>query len=215
MQALMPLLVVSVLLLVPLVPAAILYKVLTPASSRTGKGGSTAGGAFDGGNLGLPGMRLKFNVVGSTATYIVLLAISIFVYMRLDETATAREAMKDDAVWRINVPVRLRSVDGKTVPAANGELQMVQVVLEPASTQADAKQLSLRVWPESARFPTVRLSIPSVGTSPALVDLNDSTMFVRDYRTRELKGVRPIWITVGNPYSAAPSAPPVTSGGAP
>ena len=43
MESLMPLLVVSVLMLVPLLPAAILYKLLTPAKARTGRGAGVGG----------------------------------------------------------------------------------------------------------------------------------------------------------------------------
>jgi hypothetical protein len=247
MESLMPLLVVSVLMLVPLLPAAILYKLLTPAKARTGRGAGAGGkfdGEFDGERFGLKGVRAKFNVVGSTATYVVLLAIAILVHQRmadadarvriaqaeLDKTRIegelekkridgeiARRAMGADQTWRIEVPVRLRDAQRRPLAALNGELQMVRVDLEPAMTQASARSIAFRIAPSDERFPTARFTIPNVGLEPVLLDLNDSTLFERDYKARRLTGVQPIWITVGQAYGAVGAAGPAvaTARGAP
>lgn len=243
MESLMPLLVVSVLMLVPLLPAAILYKLLTPAKARTGRGAS-AGGEFDGERFGLKGVRAKFNVVGSTATYVVLLAIAILVHQHMADNDArvriaqaeldkkrieaelekkridgeiARRAMGADQTWRIEVPVRLRDAQRRPMAALNGELQMVRVDLEPAMTQASARSIAFRIAPSDERFPTARFTIPNVGLEPVLLDLNDSTLFERDYKARRLTGVQPIWITVGQAYGAAGAAGPAVAaaGGAP
>ena len=243
MDSLLPLLVVSVLMLVPLVPAAILYKLLTPAKARSGRGGSEAGGEFDGERFGLRGVKARFNVVGSTATYVVLLAIAIFVHQRMADSAAAtakaqaalaakrveaamaakrieaevaKRAMSDGQTWRIEVPVRLRDAQRNPLTALNGELQLVRVDLEPAMTKATARSVAFRIAPSDERFPTARFSIPNVGLEPVLLDLNDSTMFERDYRARRLTGVQPIWITIGQAYGAqgAPASA-VAAGGAP
>ena len=235
MDSLMPLLIVSVLMLVPLVPAAILYKVLTPAKARSGHGGSTAGGEFDGERIGLRGVKAKFNVVGSTATYVVLLAIAIFVHQRMADAAAAEareraelekkridgaiaaRAMAEGQTWRIEVPVRLRDAQRRPLNAVNGELQLVRVDLEPAMTQATARSIAFRIAPSDDRFPTARFTIPNVGLEPVLLDLNDSTMFERDYKARRLTGVQPIWITVGQAYGATGAAGPAlaVAGGSP
>lgn len=232
MDSLMPLVIVSVLMLVPLVPSAILYKMLTPAKNR---GGGDAGGEVDWGVLGLKGVKTKFNVVGSTATYVVLLAIAIFVHQRMADAAVsaaatqaelekkrldaelAKQAMGDGQTWRIEVPVRLRDARLQPLPALNGELQLVRVDLEPAMTKATARSIAFRIAPSDERFPTARFTIPNVGLEPVLLDLNDSTWFERDYKERRLTGVQPIWITVGQAYGANGATGPAVAatGGAP
>ena len=84
-------------------------------------------------------------------------------------------------------------------------------------TQASARSIAFRIAPSDDRFPTARFSIPNVGLEPVLLDLNDSTMFERDYKARRLTGVQPIWITVGQAYGATGAAGPAlaAAGGAP
>jgi hypothetical protein len=93
----------------------------------------------------------------------------------------------------------------------------VRVDLEPAMTVATARSIAFRIAPTDDRFPTARFTIPSVGLEPVLLDLNDSTMFERDYKARRLTGVQPIWITVGRAYGAPGGSGPAVAaaGGSP
>lgn len=201
MSDLNPLLTVAALLLIPLVPAAVLYKVLTP-----GDGDNATGDLItDAGPLGK--VVLKFNVVGSTATYVVLLAVSILVYMHLatlaDKEADRREAaMRNNAAWIVETPIGLQNADGSVRQSDGTEMQQIRIDVAPALTMASAKSLTFRVLANEGKFPTARFNLPGVGLKPVVLDLNDPNKVRVDFDTRRIDGIEPVWIVVGKPYGA-------------
>jgi hypothetical protein len=207
-----PFMVTAGLLLLPLAPAAFLYKVLTPRR-RTGTGPrDNASGTAGVGSMSLGGLRLKFNVVGSSATYVVLLVVAWLIYERVQaETATERleqtkvfeASMLNQQAWLVKVPVMLRDHANNVLPANRGELQAVKVELEPAVTTADAKMIQFWVVPNNRRFPSARFNLTLGGLQPVVLDLNDDQSVLHDYTTRTMQGINPVWIEVGGiaPYS--------------
>jgi hypothetical protein len=192
-----PLLVTACLLLIPLVPASILYLVLSP---RKGGGeGNTATGEvaapFSFGNL-----KLQFHVVGSSATYVVLLVVAIAVHAKVEEDRTKEEAVKSQRAWLVEVPVNLKTQGNDPFPANKGEMQQVRVELEPSPTQASANNIQFWVLPNNGRFPTARFSLSSLSLAPTTIDLNDSRRMHFDYGLQRMSGIAPVWITVGAPY---------------
>lgn len=219
MSQLMPLLITAMLLLIPLVPAAVLYKVLTPktrsarnAPAQQEAPSDHAEGEFDLGGM-LPGKtKLKFNVVGSTATYVVLLIVSIFTHMRLSDLADKEadrieQSMKDNQAWIVETPIGLKDASNRALPVEGGEMNQVRIELEPALTLASANSITFRVITSNGRFPTARFNLPGIGLRPVVLDLNDSAKVRRDHKTRRITGIQPVWIVLGQPYAPGASSP--------
>ncbi|WP_155953112.1 hypothetical protein [Pseudoxanthomonas suwonensis] len=219
MDQLAPLLVTAALLLIPLAPAAVLYKVLTP-KARARRGGAQAREpnqakgqvAMDGLNFGK--FHMDFNIVGSTATYVVLLVVSIATYLYLAELAEREAARvvdskKDNQAWVVHAPIGLQDADGNVLPADRGEMRQVRIDVEPALTMASANEITFRVITTDGRFPTARFNLPGIGLKPVVLDLNDSRKVRHDHLSRTITGIQPVWIVLGQPYDAQErSAPP-------
>jgi cell division protein FtsI/penicillin-binding protein 2 len=214
-----PILIVSALLLLPLIPAAILYLLLSPKRSRdTGRATGEIGT--------IAGIRVQFNVVGSTATYVVLLIAATYIYLtlsqedtqrrlseedtqrRLSEEATQRDAMRDQQAWLVEVPVMLENANNQQLTANNGELQQVRVELEPALTTASANTLQFWVVPNKGRFPTARFSITNLGVRAEVLDLNGETSIERDSAARKMEAADPVWLELGTAYAASGAVSP-------
>jgi hypothetical protein len=213
-----PFLVTAGLLLLPLAPAAFLYKVLTPKRRPANGKPDTASGNAGIGYMTLGGIRLKFNVVGSSATYITLLVVAWAIYERteavaakerLEEIKVMQAALADQQAWQVRVPVMLRDQDRNMLPANNGELQAVKVELEPAVTTADATMIQFWVVPNNRRFPSARFNLTQGGKEPVVLDLNNDEVVEHNYDTRVMESINPVWIETGSiqPYSP-PSSPP-------
>jgi hypothetical protein len=208
MDQIIPLLVTAVLLLVPLVPAAILYLLLTPKARPGGRQrvDNSAAGRMESGRIGPWQLKLQFNVVGSTATYVVLLALSFMIYngtedRRLESSRLQAAAMRNQQAWLVEVPVNLKGPDGSAIAADTGQLQQVRVELEPNLTMATSNSLQFWVIPNNDRFPTARLTIPS-SIKPSILDLNDARRVDRQYDAHKLNGIEPVWLQLGQPYAA-------------
>jgi hypothetical protein len=200
----LPLFVTASLLLAPLVPAAVLYLVLSPRRGRGAGAGNTASGEAEAGR-----MKFRFNVVGSTATYVILLAAATWIYrdsesMRLQEAAQRAEALKDQQAWLVEVPVLLRSPTGEVIAANMGEMQQVRVELEPSLTLASSNAVQFWVIPNNGRFPTARLSLSALSTRPEILDLNDARRIRHDYAVRKMSGIAPVWLEIGRSYGNDP-----------
>lgn len=229
MSQLTSLLVIAALLLIPLVPAAVLYKALTPKRSTRGAAGQRARedgraeGRFDLDGLSFGKAQLTFNVVGSTATYVVLLAVSILTYLHLANLADKEadriaQSMKDNQAWVVHTPIGLQDASGNVLPADGGEMRQVRIDVEPALTMASANTVTFRVITTDGKFPTARFNLPGIGLKPVVLDLNDSNKVRRDHATRKITGIEPVWIVLGQPYGARngrDAASPFATGHAP
>ncbi|HEX5684801.1 MAG TPA: hypothetical protein VFY73_12310 [Ideonella sp.] len=196
----MPLLVAACLLLVPLMPAAVLYLILTPRRGRGAGDANVASGEAEAGRL-----KFRFNVVGSTATYVILLGAATWIYrdseaMRLEEARQRADAIREQQAWLVEVPVYLRSPGGEVIPANMGEMQQVRVELEPSLTLASSNAVQFWVIPNNGKFPTARLSLSPLSTRPEILDLNDMRRIQHDYAGRKMSGIAPVWLEIGRRY---------------
>lgn len=205
MHQLYALLVVAALLLIPLGPAAILYLVLTPKNSQ---GEQKAEGEVGAGDVTIGGFRVHFNVVGSTATYVVLLAVASYIYSDVLKDAEKRDSIRDLQAWLVEVPVGLKNSAGQPLPANNGELQQVRVELEPALTRATANLVQFWVVPNNGKFPSARFSITNIGVNAQVLDLNDSSRVEHEYTGHKMTGIAPVWMELGSAYADTLHAPP-------
>lgn len=128
MEHLEPLVMTATLLLLPLVPAIILYYLLSPKAGGVAAKEGDAGGEVESGTLGPWRVRLRFNVVGSTATYVILLVAATWIHrdaesMRLQAARLQAEALQDQQAWIVEVPVNLRAPGGAAIVASQGQTQ--------------------------------------------------------------------------------------------
>jgi hypothetical protein len=207
MDRLEPLLVTAALLLLPLVPAAILYYMLTPKRGRGEVQAGSAGGELESGTIDLWRFKLRFNVVGSTATYVVLLVAATWIFRDADATrlktaALRAEALRDQQAWIVEVPVNLKGQQGEVIPANEGQMQQVRVELEPSLTLASSNSLQFWVVPNNGRFPTARFSLGALSLRPTILDLNDERRIEKDHLAKRLIGIEPVWLELGSPYGA-------------
>lgn len=204
MSQISDLLVIAALLLIPLVPAAVLYKALTP--KRGGKGADgIAGGEWKSDGLAFGKVTLSFSVVGSTATYVVLLATSIFTYLYLQNQAGKRDdliaqSMKENQAWTVRIPVRLRDAAGKVQQIDGLTMPQVTVDTLPTLISASANDVTFRVIALNGKFPTARFKLPQL--DPVWLDLNDTAKVRVDNASRQITGIEPVWIVLGQPYNA-------------
>lgn len=198
MSQLIALGITAALLLLPLAPATVLYRWLSS------KRGASATSDEAEGKMTLPGwlggMQLQFNVVGSSATYVVLLVFSFLVYDRAETQQVKREALRERRAWLVEVPVGLTDADDQHIPAENRELQQVRIDLEPRFSTATANDISFWVVPQNGKFPSARFVYPKVGLSAEVLNLNDETVVEYDYATRKITGIDPVWLPVGEVY---------------
>jgi hypothetical protein len=212
LDKLIPVIITAALLLIPLVPAAILYLMLSPrrTASKTVTGALTASADTASGELETESssfgkLKFRFNVIGSTATYVVLLIAACWIYSsaearRAEDARAIAESMRDQQAWFVRVPVNLKSADGKPIVADRGQLQQVRVELEPSSTFASSNTLEFWVLPSKGAFPTARLSIPTLSELPTILDLNDPNRVDARHAERLLRGIEPVWLQLGAPY---------------
>jgi hypothetical protein len=166
----------------------------------------TASGEFETESLRLGKLKFQFNVIGSTATYVVLLIAAFWIYSsaearRAEDARAIAESMREQQAWLVRVPVNLKSADGKAIMADRGQLQQVRVELEPGSTSASSNTLEFWVLPTKGAFPTARLSIPTLSEQPTILDLNDPNRVDARHAERLLQGIEPVWLQLGAPYA--------------
>ena len=215
MSQLLDLLVIAALLLIPLIPAAVLYKALTPKRGTKGK----AGGEWSSEGIAFGKVSLSFSVVGSTATYVVLLGTSIFTYLHLQNQAEKRaeriaQSMMENQAWTVRVPVRLRDAAGNVQPDDGITMHQIQVQTQPDLISKSANDVTFRVITSNGKFPTARIFISKVGS--ASLDLNDSDKVRVGNASRQITGIEPVWISMNTPYDAAngegtPMPPPANA----
>jgi hypothetical protein len=202
-------LVTAGLLLLPLVPATALYFILSPKGNKA-RGAGEAGGDIDTPLLNVGRLRLRFNLVGSSATYVVLLAAAVWIYRDAEANAQSRdqmraEALKEQNAWLAQVPVMLRTQDNKVIPADNNEMKAVQVELEPTPTWLGTYD-TVEFWVvpnKSGKLPRARFSLAGLTLKPELLDLNDLQKVKLDYAGRRIEGVSPVWLEIGPAYGGS------------
>jgi hypothetical protein len=199
-----PLVVVTVLMLLPLIPAVIIYYLLTPKRDRSGGRSASARGD---GKVG--GFRLQFNVLGSSATYVVLLAAASAMYSKLSADELAKiesqersiaKSMEDRQAWLVELPVLFKNPSNKPIPTAPHQMQQLSVVLEPALTLASATTIQFWVIANNGRFPSATFAAPGQSTIPSVVDLNDRERIAHDYVAHKMSGLGPVWVELGDTY---------------
>ena len=201
MDRLQPLLVTAALLLLPLVPAAILYFMLTPKRGDNADSGS-AGGELESGTIDLWRFKFRFNVVGSTATYVVLLVAATWIYHELREAELQANSLRDRQAWVVEVPLNLKGPTGAAIMADQGQMQQVRVELEPSPTVAWPNRIQFWVVPNNSRFPTARFSVAGLTLKPTILDLNDAQRVDPDQSKKKLTGIEPVWLELGSPYDS-------------
>jgi hypothetical protein len=82
--------------LLPLIPAAIIYLLLTP---RNKKNVNEAKGEYEGQFLSLGKIRVEFNVFGSTATYALVLFAAYYMHSDMESQKIQRLSMQDQQAW--------------------------------------------------------------------------------------------------------------------
>lgn len=199
MSELKDVLIIAVLFLVPLFPAAVIYYLLTMRRNR--ERGRTDG------NFDVPvlGFRMSFRAFGSTATYMVILALAVSLFLsmqanrREDQMARARHA------WHVEVPVYIEGPQGRLDPADKMYTQ-VQAQVKPFQ---DVRNNLVSFWVvkgDDGRFPQVDLSIPA--TAGQALALDDPTSIVVDEESHQIRVSKPKVFRMSTPYDL-----PQTSGG--
>lgn len=195
-----PLIVTSILLLLPLAPATIIYFLLSPPNRDGQNNNDEAKGSYEGQFMKLGKLKVEFSVFGSSATYIILLCAAYFIHSETESEKTKRLSVQDQQAWLVEIPVGLTDLRERPMPANNGEMQQVRVELEPSLTEASANSLQFWVVPNNGRFPTARFSIPQLSVRAELIDLNDSSFVQHDYSAKRMLGIQPVWIKTGPAY---------------
>lgn len=191
-----PLVITSAMLLLPLIPASIIYLLLTPS---TGKNKNEAKGEYEGQFFKLGKIRVEFKVFGSTATYVLVIFSAYFMHDDMESQKTQRLSLKDQQAWLVEVPVKLQDADEKPLQANNGEMQQVMITLEPGNIEASASTLQFWVVPNKGRFPTANFSMPGARNRVTL-DLNDQNIISHNHGSRKLEGIVPVWLEIGAAY---------------
>ena len=197
MKAIAPLLITAFLLLIPLVPAAILYVVLSPKRSR-GEGDSARGELVS--PLSFGKFKLQFRLFGATATYGVLLLATFLLHQRIEGQFEREESLKEQSAWLVEIPIGL-TMDSRPMDAKNGEMQQVRVDLEPAFNRSTANTVHFWVVPNGGSFPTARLSLAALSQSAVVVDLNDRKLMRHELGSRRIVSVEPVKLPISKPYN--------------
>lgn len=191
-----PLLITSAMLLLPLIPASIIYLLLTPSKE---KNKNEAKGEYEGQFFNLGKIRVEFNIFGSTATYVLVIFFAYFMHNDMELQKIKRLSLKDQQAWLVEIPVGLKDSNKKPIQANNEEMQQVMITLEPGNIEASAKTLQFWVVPDKGKFPTVNFSMPGA-RSRVTRDLNDQNLTIHDHGSRKMQGVVPVWFETGVAY---------------
>ncbi|SAK97725.1 hypothetical protein AWB79_07508 [Caballeronia hypogeia] len=195
------------IVLLPLLPAACIYWLLTPKAERGSNGNNAQGTANT--NLGPTVFGIKFNVVGSTAFYFVLLLATAGIYAVVD--TRQQSAFAEGTAWRVELPVSGSMIDATTKKPVEVALDDVsksqlQVEIKP-DYQFYGRKINFWVIRQQDRFPTIRLSIPYVSKTPEL-DLNDHQKVSINSEKRIITGVGTQWVLLRDPYTSNAATAP-------
>ncbi len=201
MELVTPLLVTAALLLLPLVPAAIIYLLLTPREKTPAADANAAKGTIQVGPL-----NMQFNLVGSAATYIVLFAMAHMIYDKAeaDRITTHQSHVNELAAnqaWQVEVPVNIMTGGVPSGDLAPGGLSQVQLRLDPGYMAMTSNMITFWVTPNDKRFPTAWLTYPDI-VQPVKLDLNSDQFVKRNYDTKTISMLAPVSLQIGSHYAA-------------
>ncbi|WP_321945347.1 hypothetical protein [Paraburkholderia sp. J10-1] len=215
-------LVTAFIILLPLIPAACTYWLLTP-NVKYDSGGNIGAVTVDRAqgdirtSLGPTVFGIKFNVVGSTAFYIVVLIITFCVYTAVEMQAQnlfdrQQSAIKDGTAWLVELPVAAVTRDSSDsqrqtlVPIDANMQSQLQIAVQPSYLMYGD---SIQFWviPTNKRFPKVTISLPNVSSTPP-IDLNDTHLVKYDYSTHTMEGIGKQWLQIQKPYDPKQASAP-------
>ncbi len=110
---------------------------------------------------------------------------------------------RGQAVWRARVPLRLRDSNGKELPNDVNILNRVSVELEPPTVTRAGETIEFSVINTGGTFPNAQFKVPDLSRTLEVLDLNDSKRIFRNTDKQELTGIAPIWLKIGQDYSAS------------
>lgn len=206
-----PLVVTTFILLVPLIPAACVYLLLTSKAEkelRDPQIGTAAGDIKT--SFGPAVFGMKFNVVGSAAFYIVVLVLALVIFVTLD--IQRQRALADNTPWLVELPLGVIKRDPENpTKIKSGTIDMetqnqLQLVTQP-SYRISGESITFWVLAENEKFPRVTISLPNVSSTPPL-DLNDITKVKPDFTRHHLTGLGRQWIQLQAPYDPSNAATP-------
>lgn len=191
-----PLVITSAMLLLPLIPASIIYLLLTPSN---GKNKNEAKGEYEGKFFKLGKVRIEFNVFGSTATYVIVIFSAYFMHNDMESQKIQRLSLMDQQAWFVEIPLKLQDSDEIPLKATYEEMKQVMVTLEPGNLEPTASTLQFWVVPDKGKFPTANFTMPGA-MNPVRLDLNDQNKISHNHGARKLEGIVPVWLEIGVAY---------------
>lgn len=194
--------IIAALLLVPLGPAAAIYYLLSTRKAREL-------GTIKGDGLQLLGFRISFEAFGSTATYLVILALAMGLFIQMlgnakqehDQQLKADQAKLEahlQAAWQVVVPVYIKGPKGD-LDASDPTYEQIQTAVLPFQSVSN-NLVTFWVIKERGRFPQVNLAIAN--TAGHSIDLNDSSNIEVDEDNNKLVVATPTVLTLQAAYDA-------------
>jgi hypothetical protein len=192
---------IGVLLLLPLLPAGIIFYLLTTRQQRLKDRGDETTGDFV-----IPGINLKmsFRSFGSSATYLVLLAFSSAMYIHMEKEKAehavliARNSCIDERKrleahfgWLVTASVVVVDPDGKERAPFDPIYKQITASFEPPQS-IENNTITFRAAKNDGRFPQVNLSI--AGSPRASINLNDRTVARFDAPQGTIEVIPPVAI---------------------
>ncbi|WP_157652291.1 hypothetical protein [Burkholderia ubonensis] len=193
------------IILLPLIPAACIYWLLTPKAknasneSITNENHNAATGEVKT-NLGPTILGIKFNVVGSTAFYLVLLLITFGVHA----STVIQNRINGSTAWLVEIPVGALIRDPNDsqkqtpIPIDASIQSQLQVSTQPSYLMF-GDVIQFWVIPSNNRFPKVTISLPNMSSTPPL-DLNDTRQVTRDDTIHKIELIGKQWLQIQRPY---------------
>ena len=176
---------VGVLLLLPLIPAAIIFWLLSTRQKRLR---GRVQNDVTKGVITIPviNFQMSFESFGSSATYLVLLAFSATMYIHMEnENNEARlrfykqevERLTNHYGWRVSIPIVVVNPDGTRRRPWDPIYKQVTATLEPSQNFANSN-ITFRIAKNEEGFPGVALAI--AGSPVAEINLNDPKLAKTD-----------------------------------
>lgn len=172
---------VGVLLLLPLVPASIIFYLLSTRQQRLkGRAEGVTSGVI---TIPFINFKMSFESFGSSATYLVLLAFSSAMYIHMEDEKEQQAALmaKNSCLderkrleahfgWLVSASVVVVDSNGKERAPYDPIYKQITASFEPPQN-IENNTLTFRASKNDGRFPQVNLSI--AGSPRASINLND------------------------------------------
>lgn len=171
-----PLLTIFILMCAPLVPAGVVYKLLSSSPSE----GTTEGEVILPTWLGKA--RVTFGFIGSAAFYLLLLLLASGYHAWLTQSALT-------SAWRVRLPISIRKADGDELSDSVDRVRSINVTIQPPLRSSRGKELEFWVVADKGdrekQFPYVTLGHPKMTRSLG-IDLSDTSKFDHNYEERKI-----------------------------